>query len=960
MNNYKRLLFLCFPIFFFMSCGYRTETNPLLAPDISVIHVLSPVQISSVVAENHTISISWIQPSEADFDHILITWEPGGQSQQVSKGITSFSIASLDSTVDYTFLLVSVSTASTTSSAVQVTKSRDLTPPSPIQITSEAKGLKDVSVSWSAPVDSDFEHVIVTRTPSWILDQTISKGTNSFAETGLDPTVDYTYTFVSVDDAGNRSTPVSVVKSGDRTSPGQAVLGTVNQGLCDITINWIDPSDPDFDHVLITWTPAGGLQAQPAVVKNGIQTFTVSGLDPAVEYTFSIICVDRAGNVSSPVTAVKHPDTTPPGPLKVTSVVSGDTDITINWTNPSDSDFDHVLITWTPAGGSTAQPVSVPENTPFFSVLELNRSETYTFTLTTVDLAGNKSTTPVIVTKPKDSTAPGLVTNVQSHSDDDTSITITWTNPSDVDFDYVLISWDSTGGSPAQPALVKKDALPTFTATSLDRTVDIVFRLQTVDTTGNISASYVQVIKPKDSTAPGQVTITSVIESDTIVTLNWTNPYDADIDHIEITRIPDGTVGNTGSPTVDTFTAGSLTNPVLNTASGLYEYPQYTFSLVSVDTTGNRSAPLTLIAAPSTTTKTFSVINNADDLNAVRLNLTKAYILMADIDLSQASPAGAVYSSWKPIAPGNGTAPTVFFSGDLNGSGHTVKNMKITNTTTSTQKIAFIANMSGGTVRNLSLTDVSVSSSSSYTAGLIGYIFPSAAAPTIVKNCFVSGKIYPASFSGGLIGYVNSSSTTTTYSTDINGCGTNVSIIKDSTGTAQYVGGFIGYFRSPFSISESYSSGSLSITGGNGGSNIGGFTGYTSGSITNCYSRVSVVCDSSSSGSGPYAGGFTGVNIGKTKNAYSTGDISRLTGSGTMYGAFTALISGSGSISGSYYCGTVDSSIGAAPVAAVVTMERSVSEMQTWPTYSGWDSAIWGINSSVNGGFPYLLNNPPR
>lgn len=81
-------------------------------------------------------------------------------------------------------------------------------------------------------------------------------------------------------------------------------------------------------------------------------------------------------------------DTTPPAEISGLGVSPGNQSVVFSWTPPLDEDFDHVEITWSP-GGTNA--LSVPKGTNTKTVASLVNGRTYTFTLKTVDTAGNKS-----------------------------------------------------------------------------------------------------------------------------------------------------------------------------------------------------------------------------------------------------------------------------------------------------------------------------------------------------------------------------------------------------------------------------------------------------------------------------------------------------------------------------------------------------------------------------------------
>ena len=83
-------------------------------------------------------------------------------------------------------------------------------------------------------------------------------------------------------------------------------------------------------------------------------------------------------------------DTTPPGEVSDLDAVAGENEVSLSWNEPGDGDFAEARISWTPTDGE-AQPVTVSAGTPSYKVTGLLNATIYTFTVVTVDDAGNVS-----------------------------------------------------------------------------------------------------------------------------------------------------------------------------------------------------------------------------------------------------------------------------------------------------------------------------------------------------------------------------------------------------------------------------------------------------------------------------------------------------------------------------------------------------------------------------------------
>jgi hypothetical protein len=166
-----------------------------------------------------------------------------------------------------------------------------------------------------------------------------------------------------------------------------------------------------------------------------------------------------------------------------------------------------------------------------------------------------------------------------------------------------------------------------------------------------------------------------------------------------------------------------------------------------------------------------------------------------------------------------------------------------------------------------------------------------------------------------------------------------------STGTVtgkSSIGGLVGKGSV---VNNSYSTGAVT-----GQSDIGGLMGF-SGRISNSYSTGAVTGESN-------VGGLIGNNWnGNISNSYSTG---RVTGNGEVGGLVgnnIAISNWDGSIIyGDIYYSYYDSQTSGQNDADKGS-DKTTAEMKLQSTFINWNfEEIWGINSTINDGYPYLLN----
>lgn len=244
--------------------------------------------------------------------------------------------------------------------------------------------------------------------------------------------------------------------------------------------------------------------------------------------------------------------------------------------------------------------------------------------------------------------------------------------------------------------------------------------------------------------------------------------------------------------------------------------------------------------------------------------------LTGDIDL-------AGYN-WTPIG---GTTASTAFKGSFNGNNHTVKNMGIYYSATTT--------------------------SAPY-KGLFGYVSGTSSSYATIQNLKVTGKMYLTStgsvanaYSGGVVAYAN-------Y-TNISGVVSDVDItVTRVNGNWSSVGGVAGRLVN-----------SNATNCGNEGTihayqYVGGITGYATGTITGCYNGGAIT------GNG-YVAGIVGQTTKGVTACYNTGSI---TGAGNYVAGIVAFASGaSASVKNCYNRAYVEST--GSNVGAVVGMTNNAS-----------------------------------
>ncbi|MBT7929215.1 LamG domain-containing protein, partial [Candidatus Peregrinibacteria bacterium] len=234
-------------------------------------------------------------------------------------------------------------------------------------------------------------------------------------------------------------------------------------------------------------------------------------------------------------------------------------------------------------------------------------------------------------------------------------------------------------------------------------------------------------------------------------------------------------------------------------------------------------------------------INNCTQLQEMSNDLGANFSLVNNIDCSDT----VNWNSGSGFAPVGSSSPK--FTGSLNGNGYSITNLLMSR------------------------------SGTSY-VGLFGYI----GSPGNVTSLIINADITGGSYTGGLTGYMDASTT-------VDG----VNITGSITGSSSNVGGITAKTVAGSTIDNSFVVGNVS-----GGSYTGGLVGTALGTINNSGVNGKITV-------GTYSGGFIGSGGGTISNSYANAEVVASSASYDWIGGFAGNLYGSVSISNSYSTGNV-------------------------------------------------------
>ncbi|MCL2718168.1 MAG: hypothetical protein FWE14_05250 [Lachnospiraceae bacterium] len=238
-------------------------------------------------------------------------------------------------------------------------------------------------------------------------------------------------------------------------------------------------------------------------------------------------------------------------------------------------------------------------------------------------------------------------------------------------------------------------------------------------------------------------------------------------------------------------------------------------------------------------------ITTAEELSAIRNNLSGNFYLEADIDLSEIE--------WQPI--GSTTTP---FSGIITGNGYTINGLTISLTT---QDNVGLFGVNAGLITDLSIKDTNITGRNN-----VGTL--AGQNRGLITNVSIDGGTLRATGTiGGLTG-INTSSGVIEESFSIN--------ITSLTASSSIAGGLVG--NNQGAIQNGFSNGIATLSGLD---NVGGLIGTNSGTINQSESNNNITGRSN-------VGGLIGsMSGGMVEQSHATGNINATGSAGSLTGNMT-------------------------------------------------------------------------
>jgi filamentous hemagglutinin family protein len=258
-----------------------------------------------------------------------------------------------------------------------------------------------------------------------------------------------------------------------------------------------------------------------------------------------------------------------------------------------------------------------------------------------------------------------------------------------------------------------------------------------------------------------------------------------------------------------------------------------------------------------------NTITNAHQLQLMAISPSANYTLANNIDLAPALNAvsGLYPGMWGSagFAP-IGDATSGPFTGSFDGLDHTISGLTINRP--GSNYVGLFGSTNNALISNIRLTSVSVAGLS-YVGSLVGN---STGTNSSITNSYATGSVSgSANYVGGLVGW-----------SDADISSSHAAVNVSATVNPMFVGGLVGFASANGSIEKSYASGSV-VAGGSSTIYAGGLVGQSVTTLNESYATGNVTLANFSNNALIYAGGLTGSSMGTTagiSTSYATGNVS--------------------------------------------------------------------------------------
>jgi cysteine-rich repeat protein len=571
--------------------------------------VISNVQVTGITVSGATVTWTTDKAATTFVDYGTVAGPPYASTAGAATPLTtshSVTLTGLSAGTVYHYRVRSADASGNSAAMTNATfETRETAPPVITSVAATNLTPTSARITWTTDenADSTVQYGLTVGYGSTLTSAALLTA-HAIDVAGLTPNTTYNYRVKSKDKWGNEAV------SGNYTfttplppAPVISSVRTTNITESSARVLWDTNEASDSRLEFGKTTAYGTTLTNAALVINHL--LVPSGLDQGTTYNYRVISKDAYNRTatSGNLTFTTAADTAAPGNPTAFTAAPGDRAVNLSWANPGDPDFFGVRL----VRGTTGFPADSAAGTVVyegtgraFADTGVSNGIQYYYVLFARDEVPNwssgavASATPV---GPLDTAPPGPVTGFTATPSDGT-VSLSWINPADADFQATLIVRKSLScpTSRTDGTVVYEGTDEARLDTGLTNGTLYCYLSFSHDGIPNYAAfaeASATPVAPPDTVPPGSVANLDVTVGDGQMLLTWNNPPDADWAG---TRVVRKLTGFPAGPTDGTVVFDGVGDNRLDI--GLTNGVTYFYSAFAYDGAGNYAAPATRSGTP--------------------------------------------------------------------------------------------------------------------------------------------------------------------------------------------------------------------------------------------------------------------------------------------------------------------------------------------------------------------------
>lgn len=359
----------------------------------------APEAPRNLVAEagDGEVSLSWDANTESDLAEYRILRDDE-EIAVVAAGTEAYVDGTVTNGTSYDYHVVAVDEAaneSQPSGKASAEPTDQTAPAAPTSLTATASEGK-ITLTWDANEEEDLNEYQVFRsdgaaTPVELT--TVAAGTTTYTDSDVTNGMAYTYLIKAIDNDGNESeaSNTATAEPVDSTDPATPTNLKATAGDAAVSLTWDANDDEDLKAYQVFRAEGSDQATMIAEVLKGTESFSDTEVENKVAYTYHLVAVDVAGNLSEesdPVTVTPADSTAPAVPTGL-EAIAGDATVELSWDANTETDLVGYQVLR--SNGTTAPEEIASVTEPTYTDSDVINGITYRYQVVAVDKNENAS-----------------------------------------------------------------------------------------------------------------------------------------------------------------------------------------------------------------------------------------------------------------------------------------------------------------------------------------------------------------------------------------------------------------------------------------------------------------------------------------------------------------------------------------------------------------------------------------